>query len=1176
MPETTLDQLIEELGNLDTADKMTARFDPIVAELLNHLDSLGDRVTKLSKSLRYQHRCAAASVYGVRRHEKDIPTLVSLLHDANPVVARYAADAFRSFPRAEAIPALVARLTATDVELRVAALRALGRIGPGKEVEALLPALVDGDWRVRAEAAKALEGSRDLRVFEPLCRLLDEDDDDVRKAAEATLAVWMRDHAELETAVASLADDTVKKLSSYFEEERSAGMAPLQKALGSRAKATFDIAELAPFGKVVGGAGDPPPVGATFERDDVVDKMLEQLARAGNRSFVLVGESGVGKTQLVYELARRAAPMWTLLETSTSEVMVGTKYIGEWETKLRDLVGKTKSPRRVLLYLTNINNLGNAGRTSNNEGNFASLMGSYIRRGEVTVIGETTPKGLQVGLEKDGALKRLFHYIQVGEPDAAAAMRILRHQVEELSQKSRVELVVPQESLDLVTDLARTYFSGMAEPGRSITLLGQVVEHRLAENREPVVELTPDDVVAGLAHSTGLPERLLSDRRPLEPNEVRGFFEERVLGQREASDAMTDLITLVKAGLTEPGKPLGVLFFVGPTGVGKTEIAKALAEYIFGSPDRMVRIDMSEYKDYESFEKLIGGTYRREEGGYLTGKIREQPFSVVLLDEFEKAHPNIFDLFLQVFDDGRLTDGKGVTTDFRQTIIIMTSNLASQIGSGGLGFGSGGDDVPSEDKVLREMRRFFRPEFLNRLGKVVVFKPLSPEVMRKIVQRELGRVVLRSGILRRKLLVDIDPAVVDLLMAEGFSQAFGARPLKRRVEQLVLLPLAREIVGLHPEERGALLRVLVEDDQVIVRRRKSREVARAERVRVPREDGEGEVAVRIADLPQLLESLRARVEALASRVEAQGLAEQRSTIVAETSAPSFWDDAATARRRLAELVHVEELLEAETRLRGKLDDLDGFARATQRDGGRSAGMKSRFESACHALLAELAEVEHRFFSADATDRRDAFLWLRRIGVDKEGGGALEEIERMYGAWSERRGVRLTQVHGRRDDLGPLESIWLAEGAGLFGLLRGEDGLHQFEQGGKGADRRHHFVRVQVIARADDGEPLGKKDVRLDRHTRGGRVEATALHLPTGITIDASAPTPGDGLDVLATDLLAARVANRTGNADVDRVVRRYGVEGRFAHDEDTGLRVPQRDLFAGSGLDEILRERITA
>jgi ATP-dependent Clp protease ATP-binding subunit ClpC len=1177
MAPLTLKALLQELTGLSIDDN-AARFEEILAELINHADALADELPRLATSLCYQHRCAAAAVFGRRKRAHDIPALLALLGDANLRVRRVAARACVDFPCAQAAGRLAELTRDADWAVREAAVLALAEVGGAARLPALCAALDDDVWNVRHAAAEALVRVADASCLAPLAAALADSDSDVQRKVTAALVKLVPTLApgDLDTALASLPPAQAKASLAYFAagEARSPELIPLRAALERLSAADVDLGELAGFGRVLSDPEDRVRLGQAFEREALLDELAAQLARDGNKSFVLVGEPGAGKTQLIHELARRAdtlAPPWTVLETSTSEIMVGTKYIGEWETKVRDLVGKIRTPRHVLLYVTDINNIATAGKTSNRDSNFMSLLGSYLRRGEVTIAGESTARALQLGLEQEGAARRLFQQIKVLPTDEATTATILRRSVAEVAQAARVDLVVSQEVLDLTGELAATYYAGMVEPGRSATLLKQVLERRL-EGARPgqVVEVGADEVVAALARTTGLPEQLLSDHRRLHPGEVRAFFEERVLGQPEAVGAMVDLITLVKAGLTDPGKPLGVFFFVGPTGVGKTEIAKSLAEYIFGSAERMIRVDLSEYKEYESHEKLLGGTFRQEHG-LLTSKVREQPFSVVLLDEFEKAHGNVFDLFLQVFDDGRLTDGKGVTTDFRHTIIIMTSNLGSGIDAagagGGVGFGSFDDGVPSEERVLKEVRRFFRPEFVNRIGRIVVFKPLAAETMRKIVLRELGRVVLRSGILRRRLLVDIDAAVVDLLLKEGFSVAYGARPLKRRVEQLVLLPLAREIVTLGPEDRGSLLRVHVDGRRVAVRRKPTHDERReeqvAERLRLKRPDDERVASVKPADLPALLGRLGERVARLQALADKSRLEERKSEIVLETQAPSFWDDAPRARGLLAEMVHLEALVEGLAHARRKLDDLLGFAKTYQRHG---ASIKTRFERAYEAFLEQLVQLEYKFLGERPEDRRDVFLGLKRIGAGRDAVEALETLSRMYGSWTERRGFGVTPLLGKKDEHGLAEALWLVEGISLYGLLRDEAGLHRFEHGGKGADRRADFVRVDVIARADGERRLPRKEVKLDR----GRGEAIAVHLPTGTSAEVS-PDVGDDL---LLDLLAARVAQKGGVAPADdRVVRRYGIEGRFSRDEATGVKTGHKELLAG-GLDELLRARL--
>jgi ATP-dependent Clp protease ATP-binding subunit ClpC len=303
-----------------------------------------------------------------------------------------------------------------------------------------------------------------------------------------------------------------------------------------------------------------------------------------------------------------------------------------------------------------------------------------------------------------------------------------------------------------------------------------------------------ESLLGALSQATGLPRAILDDNEKIELAAIRRYFDQRVIGQTEAVSAVVERIAMLKAGLTDPSRPVAVFLFAGPTGTGKTELAKTLAEYLFGNADRMLRLDMSELQAPDSIRKIIGAGADEAESESLIHKVRKQPFSVILLDEFEKAHQNVWDLFLQVFDDGRLTDAAGQTADFRQTYIVMTSNIgATAHEDSGVGFVSGSDQFANQ-QIMRAVAKSFRPEFVNRLDKVIVFQPLNREHMRAILQKELSRVLERRGLRNREWAVEWESSALDFLLDRGFNARMGARPLKRAIEQYVVAPLASTIV----------------------------------------------------------------------------------------------------------------------------------------------------------------------------------------------------------------------------------------------------------------------------------------------------------------------------------------------------------------------------------------------
>jgi len=943
-----LEQLVAELAGLGYEEDQD-RFGDIVAELVNHGDAMRARLFTMVRSLNYQERCAALQALGRLGDADARPLILEGLHDANWKVQRAAAEAVAAHPFDEAFARLLELADDDNRDLRLAAMDALGHLQAPAALDTLHRCLDAADWRLRQAAAAAVSHIGSAASLGPLITHAGDDDEDVRNAIDEGLETLLAQSDE--GSIQAILDDIreaerQRLLESLQKEPRPRRLKPLVDQLQTSLSALVDETELSRFGRVMTAVDQVETLDRAYERDKELDGLVKMLEREGNSSVILVGESGVGKTAIVHALARRVAHVdhgITVLETSTPELMVGTKYIGEWETKLRELIDKIRRPRRVLLYLTNVNDLPGAGTTSSSKQNFVTLLAPYMRRGDVTVIGESTAEALQRGLEKDLSVKGLFQTFKVGEPSRASTLAVLHHALEDAGRLHDLEFIMPPEVHDLLLDLSGTYYSTMSQPGRSVTVLRQVIEHVRERGPYPdgICEIHAEDVITGLARFTGLPELLLNDKLPLDVETVRAFFDRRVLGQPVAVSAIVDLITLIKAGLNDPTKPLGVFLFVGPTGVGKTEIAKTLAEFIFGGPTRMLRFDLSEYKEYESFEKLIGGTIHNREEGQLTSKVREQPFSVILLDEIEKAHPNIFDLFLQVFDDGRLTDSRGRVADFRHTIIIMTSNIASVINPGGaVGFGDGEDGgMASPEGILREVRRFFRPEFLNRIDRTVVFRPLEADTMRKIALRELGQVLLRSGLLRRRLVVDIDDSIVDFLMAQGFSRAYGARPLKRAVERHVLLPVAREIVRGHDGVED-LLTVQVEPvdgvRQVVVRRGTT--ALAVERDALILEASQPAGRGRREATPRSRKAARAQLDACVARLTAvheafPALREAIAEAEDEITRVTFWDEPELARAKLQRVMRLKAIREA-----------------TQRVGRRGEGLE-RLLNDGHALKA---------------------------------------------------------------------------------------------------------------------------------------------------------------------------------------------------------------------------------
>ena len=538
-----------------------------------------------------------------------------------------------------------------------------------------------------------------------------------------------------------------------------------------------------------------------FERSVDVARLADLLTQRFRTCVLLVGNSGVGKTAIVHELVRRAeqhnlagTPFWA---TSGARLVAGMSGFGMWQDRCTKLI-KEASKRRAVLHVGSLFELSEVGKSIGNEQGIADFLRPAMARGELIVIAEATSEQLAALGRSQPQLLDAFAKLEIESPGESQGRAIL-NRVVSLTEQDRRQSTVPSESLDTLARLHHRWATYSAWPGRPLRFLRNLLkDHELPRDHEGPREISPRDVITAFSQETGLPRVLLDDDVPLDLAATRDWFSTRVLGQDEPVDLVVNLLAAVKTDVTRAGRPIASLLFIGPTGVGKTEMAKTLAEFLYQDPHRMVRFDMSEYSDPAAIGRLIGGSCDTQ--GLLTQQVRQQPFGVVLLDELEKAHPSFFDLLLQILGEGRLTDAGGRVADFTNSVVIMTSNLgAATFRHGGLGFAGDAQTQAtarrSAEHFTRETREFFRPELFNRLDRIVPFQPLPKDVVRRIVDRRLEELQERDGVKFRDVNWVIPAEIADQLAERGYSSAYGARPVARTIERDLTIPLAKRLNG---------------------------------------------------------------------------------------------------------------------------------------------------------------------------------------------------------------------------------------------------------------------------------------------------------------------------------------------------------------------------------------------
>ena len=679
--------------------------------------------------------------------------------------------------------------------------------------------------------------------------------------------------------------DTIRTiLGSSDSASHSAEDRKDNSSLGELADFGTDLNELAKQGKI------DPVIG----RDKEIARVIQILSRRTKNNPVLIGEPGVGKTAIAEGLAQRIVNgnvpeilrNKRIISLSISSMLAGAKYRGEFEERLKKAIDEVQKHDDMIIFIDEIHTLVGAGAT---EGamDAANILKPALARGEFQVIGATTLDEYKKHIEKDAALERRFQPVLVGEPSEEDALEILKglrdryeafHKAKitdealeaavSLSSRYITDRFLPDKAIDVVDEAASKVrmkvFSAAPDVKALETQLADVKKEKEAavtaqefekaaemrdeekriekeindkkkaakENSDAKLVVTDEDIASVVAQWTGIPVSKIVQEESESLLHLEEELHKRVIGQDEAVVAVSKAVRRARAGLKDPKRPIGSFLFLGPTGVGKTELARALAVALFGDETAMIRLDMSEYMEKHTVSRLVGappGYVGYEEGGQLTDAVRRKPYSVILLDEVEKAHADFFNILLQVLDDGRLTDSQGCTVDFRNTVIIMTSNLGAKAlrkDSPELGFlaakkaDSNTEDVSvvnfkeAKKSVMDSVKRHFRPEFLNRIDEMIVFHALTSNDLKQIVTILMDTVVKRLGDMGLSL--EISPAAMDLLVKEGSDFSMGARPLKRAIQRLIEDPISDLILqGNAPE--GAIIKADVEDEHIVVK-----------------------------------------------------------------------------------------------------------------------------------------------------------------------------------------------------------------------------------------------------------------------------------------------------------------------------------------------------------------------
>ena len=871
-----------------------------------------------------------------------------------------------------------------------------------------------------------------------------------------------------------------------------------------------------------------------------------------DRSVLLVGPPGVGKTAIIHGIASALAASdsgTALRQVSCNELLAGTRYLGEWQSKVSELTGKAAATGTIL-YFSDIWNLRTVGRTAQDPSGILDVIGPLVESGGLRLIGEVHPQKLRE-MQRDPRLLGIFQQILV--------LPLTDELIDDVIDREalRYERRLDAETRRTIIALSSRFLPRRGQPGPALELFSRAIDYE--NEKDGVGEkalLTKSFIEKVFSIYSGLPLFIVSRSETASATDIRSWFTERIVGQRQAIEAMVEMIALFKAGLQDPSKPLGTFFFVGPTGVGKTELARALAEFLFGSASRLLRFDLSEFKDYHSFEMLLGAANKPERPARLLDPVRSHPFQVVLFDELEKAHSNVWDVLLPLLDDGQLSGPGGEPVSFRSTIVIVTSNVGARGSDKSLGFGAVANRPEAISKALEQQ---FRPEFLNRFQHLVVFHPLSLQQVKLIATMELKKVLAREGITARNIIVDVADEALDLVISRGFDPKYGARALKRELQRQVVLPIAMTLLE-RQIDAGTVLRVVETKGELRVRVIDTEESREARREREPISIQIGDKATKLTreEIQQRASLAVKRCEGVATAVDESLLERERSRILELRQQPEFWSKPEHASLALRDLDRIGWIIHRLDRLRDRSSQiLEGVVSADMRK--TLVDLGARLEQ----LETDIGSAQRELVTVGPDGHWDALVEVKPLG--SAGRVARDMLLKTYRDWAEFRGMRVEWIREPLDDDEPL--MISVAGRCAYGYLAAERGLHRIREG-----ESTSVAAVRVAPWTDGRAAATLVEHRALKKTGqfGGRVRSR-IAVEGGLVLQ-NPKRLAENRD-LASEL--APSWGRAGDAG-EEIVRRYDRSPFLVRDSRSGISTGRSEVLRGRGFHELLCRRLDA